>query len=133
MIVTAPLILVSNTMATMSAFSTEGGNMNCYADPEIVGEQMSMRWVLMLILLYFSVFSTRTYLLNDYLQKKLEKRQQEFLQNVFDNQSDGVIILSKPLPKPIEKKQLPKKKLDGMPEDADDKEYEGSDLEGEQT
>lgn len=38
LIVTAPLILISNTMTTMNAFSTEGGNMDCYADPEIVGE-----------------------------------------------------------------------------------------------
>jgi len=47
----------------------------------------------MIIMIYFAVFSTRTYQLNDYLQKQQEKRQQECLQNVFDNQSDGVIIL----------------------------------------
>ena len=48
------------------------------------------------------------------------------MQNVFDNQSDGVIILSKPIPKPTTKKKEPEKNEENknMPEDAKDKDYE---------
>ena len=37
LILTAPILLVSNTITVMSAFSTEGNNMECYADPDSVG------------------------------------------------------------------------------------------------
>ena len=69
--------MISNTITVMSAFSTEGGNMDCYADPDSVGGQLSMRWIIFLIVVFYSVYSTRTHQLNDFLQKDKDKRQQE--------------------------------------------------------
>ena len=42
-----------------------------------------------------SQYSSQYYELHIFLQTEQSKKQQKCLQNVFDNQSDGVIILSK--------------------------------------
>ena len=72
-------------MTTMRAFSTEGNNMECYAEPDSVGELVSTKWNMFLILMYYYIYSTRNHQLTDFLQKELAERQQECLQNVFDN------------------------------------------------
>ena len=61
-------------MTTMRAFSTEGNNMECYAQPDSVGELVSTKWNLFLLLIYFYVYSMRNYQLTDFLQKEQAER-----------------------------------------------------------
>jgi len=68
-ILTIPILMVSNTMTTMHAYSTEGNNMECYADPDSVGELVSTKWNLFLVLTYYYIYSMRNHQLTDFVQK----------------------------------------------------------------
>ena len=61
LILTAPILIISNSWTVMSAFSTEGNNMECYADPDSVGGQMSMRWIIFLFVIFYSLYETRNH------------------------------------------------------------------------
>ena len=59
--------------------------MECYAEPETVGGQQSMRWLGLIFAVYYSVYSTHTHQLIDFLKTEQSEKQQECLQQVFDH------------------------------------------------
>ena len=56
-----PIFLVAQLMTLTRAFSTAGDNMICYTNPETVGGQLSMRWGMLIFVVYYSVYSTHTH------------------------------------------------------------------------
>ena len=59
--------------------------MDCYAEPDSVGGQQSMRWIVFIFVVYYSVYSTHTHQLIDFLKTEQSEKQQECLQQVFDH------------------------------------------------
>jgi len=59
--------------------------MDCYAEPETYSGKISMRWFIMIFVVYYSVYATHTHQLIDFLKTEQSEKQQECLQQVFDH------------------------------------------------
>ena len=67
---TIPLATVTQVMTTFRAYSTEGGNMDCYAAAESVGGAMAMRWVFFIFFIVYQIYKNRKHELNDLLLRE---------------------------------------------------------------
>ncbi len=74
LVLTIPLAIASQIMTTLSAYATEGGNMDCYNQPEAVGGSMALRYILFFFFIVYQVYVNHKHELRDLIQRdKVDK------------------------------------------------------------
>ena len=93
---TLPVLILGQIGMQHASFAGENGNMDCFDVPaEEYINQQSSRWLTALIVFGIALHSNRKTELTLFLEQELTRMQQQCLQNIFDAQDDGIVILSK--------------------------------------
>ena len=92
-----PLLFAANAFMIKKAFSLEHDNMIGYKDPEEIASIFMGRFIIYTLVILFAIHNKRHTEVTHFIAIEQAKNQQSCLQNVFDKQPDGVIILSKRL------------------------------------
>lgn len=95
--VTTPLAIAAIYWNLQMAFSKEDANMACYEQSDQVAQTQFTRTLIYFIVFMGVIHDNRKIQITRFIAQERAKKQQECLQNIFDKQPDGVIILSKPL------------------------------------
>ena len=95
-------------MYTLNGTNTD---ISCFTNPGNLLSEVTSRWLTFYAVAIFAISNNRKILLNNFLHQARAEKQQEQLQNIFDSQPDGIIILAAPLqappPKPKAQKTEP--------------------------
>lgn len=96
--ITAPITLICTAMITQRAYTSEAGNLSCYVVPESIALAMNANNIGQIILILMISYGYRKNSLQRILREEKSNKQQSQLKNLFDNQPDGVVILTQAEP-----------------------------------
>ena len=99
-------MIAAQLLTFKAAFAAEGDNMIGFKNPDAFTSTATTHFHIYILIIIYAVHKKHYSQISHFLFEEQAKQQQECLQNVFDSQPDGVIILSKPL----EPKKLANKK-----------------------
>ena len=86
LLVTTPFVAVSQYLATIWAFSTSNGNMDCYsAAADSFGSHQASRWMTMLLGLVVHKYVSFYNELNEFVERENSFAQQKSLKNILDH------------------------------------------------
>ena len=99
-LITWPLSMVGTAVFIEMAYTTNNGNMDCYLIPDAEAEGLIYGYVVQMAGMAMAGGFMRYMELQRFLDKEKTNRSQACLQNVFDKQQDGIIILSRVIAAP---------------------------------
>lgn len=105
-----PISIVAMFYTNNIALSVENDNMACYLNAENFAGTSTFRNLIQLVIVCYAIHDNRKTQIMRFIAQKRAEQQQEYLQNIFDKQPDGVLILSKPLEKPKPNEVKPQQK-----------------------
>ena len=91
---TAPMTLLSIFMLNERALTTENGNLSCFLEPQAYSIRKSIDWSTYLVFQLIIAYMLRKTTLERFCEQEKSTKQQTQLKSLFDNQPDGVLILS---------------------------------------
>ena len=80
-----PLVLISTILATQQAYKAEDDNMACYKQGDLYAGKMSSRGMIQEAIMIFAGYLLRTVMIERFIEEKQAQKQQQQLQNLFDN------------------------------------------------
>ena len=88
------MTLICIALVTQRAYTTDSDNVSCFVVPEITAQAMNANFIGQVIIILLISYGYRKNSLQRILGEEKSKKQQVQLKNLFDNQPDGVVILT---------------------------------------
>ena len=92
------MTLICIAIATQLAYTTDDNNLSCYVVPEITAQAMNANNLGLVIIMLLVSYGYRKNSLQRILGEEKSNKQQRQLKSLFDNQPDGVVILTQAEP-----------------------------------
>ena len=94
-LVTFPMTCTAIWFSNQQALTTADDNLSCYSRPDNIALNETVRWCINLLAVLGASYFIRKITLERFSEQEKSKKMQDQLQNLFDKQPDGVLILSK--------------------------------------